>query len=102
MTRNHLKNGHKKTVGTDFDQFCAACELIFSRPIKCCSRENRILKNAVLELKKPEMLLRKLKFTEIRIWHYIRAIACRGNHVFEKSMFPINKKNISSFDCQAK
>ncbi len=38
MTRNHLKNGHKKTKGTDFNQFCAACELIFSRPIKCCSR----------------------------------------------------------------
>ena len=38
MTRNHLNNRHKKTIGTDFDQFCAACELIFSRPIKCCSR----------------------------------------------------------------
>ena len=38
MTRNHLKNGHKKTIGSDFDQFCAAYELIFSRPIKCCSR----------------------------------------------------------------
>ena len=38
MTRNHLNNGHEKTIGTDFDQFCAACELIFSKPIKCCSR----------------------------------------------------------------
>jgi hypothetical protein len=60
VTRNHLKNGHKKTRGTDFDQFCAACELIFSRPIKCCSRIYNIEKmlpwnekilNAAQELK---------------------------------------------------
>ncbi len=29
MTRKYRKNGHKMTIGTDFDQFCAACELIF-------------------------------------------------------------------------
>jgi len=39
VTRKHLKNGHKKTIGTDFDQFCAACELIFSRPIKKAALE---------------------------------------------------------------
>jgi hypothetical protein len=32
------KPGHKMTIGTDFDQFCAACELLFLYPIKCCSR----------------------------------------------------------------
>ena len=44
MTRNHRKNGHKMTIGTDFDQFCAACELIFLCPIKCCSRIYNIKK----------------------------------------------------------
>jgi len=29
VTRKYRKNGHKMTIGTDFDQFCAACELIF-------------------------------------------------------------------------
>ena len=52
MTRNHLNNGHKKTIGTDSDQFCAACELIFSRPIKCCSRIYNIEKKLSWNKKK--------------------------------------------------
>jgi hypothetical protein len=59
VKRNHLNNGFKKNIGTDSDQFCAACELIFSRPIKCCSRIYNIekcclgikKKNAAQEIK---------------------------------------------------
>ncbi len=48
MTRDHRKNGHKMTIGTDFDQFCAACELIFCVLLNA-ALEYIILKNAVLE-----------------------------------------------------
>jgi hypothetical protein len=44
------KAGHKMTIGTDFDQFCAAREFLFLGLIKCCSRKYQI-KNAVLEFR---------------------------------------------------
>ena len=50
------------TIGTDFDQFCAACELLFWGLIKCCSRIYQI-KNAVLEF-------RKIKFCSGMIFFY--------------------------------
>ena len=43
------KAGHKMTIGTDFDQFCAACELIFCVLLNA-ALEYIALKNAVLEL----------------------------------------------------
>ncbi len=42
------KPGHKMNIGTDFNQFCAACELIFCVPLNA-ALEYIILKNAVLE-----------------------------------------------------
>ena len=44
------KAGHKMTIGTDFDQFCAARELLFLGIIKCCSKKYQI-KNAVKEFR---------------------------------------------------
>ncbi len=38
------------TIGTDFDQFCAARELLFWGLIKCCYKKY-IIKNAVLEFR---------------------------------------------------
>ena len=38
------------TIGTDFDQFCAARELLFLGLIKCCSKKYKI-KNAVKEFR---------------------------------------------------
>ncbi len=93
MTRNHLKNGHKKTIVTDFDQFCAACELIVSRPIKCCSRIYNIEKmlsweikklNAAQELKiyrNLDLVLNSLQSAAAR-WH--QRPSWPWNHVFEK------------------
>ncbi len=59
-TRNHLKSGHKKTIGTDFDQFCAGRELIFSRPIKYCSRKQNI-KKCCLGIKKTSNAAQEIK-----------------------------------------
>jgi hypothetical protein len=42
------KPGHKMTIWTDFDQFCAACELIFCVLLNA-ALEYILLKNAVLE-----------------------------------------------------
>jgi hypothetical protein len=61
VTRNHLKNGHKKTIGTDVDRFCAAHELIFSRPIKCCSGKQN-MKKCCLGIKKNSNAAQEIKF----------------------------------------
>jgi len=96
VTRNHLINRHKMTIGTDFDQFCAACELIFSRPIKCCSRIYNIRKmlswnkqkiNAAQEItiyKNSDSTLISLQSAAAR-WH--QRPNWPWNHVFEKSRY---------------
>jgi len=66
VTRNRLKCHHKMPIGTDFEQFCAARELIFSALLNV-ALENAWIKNAVLEQEKLKMLLWKTGFTENRI-----------------------------------
>ncbi len=53
-------------IGTDFEQFCAARELIFSALLNV-ALEYAWIKNAVLEQEKFKMLLWKTGFTENRI-----------------------------------
>jgi hypothetical protein len=66
VTRNRLKCHHKMPIGTDFEQFCAARELIFSA-LWNAALEYAWIKNAVLEQEKFKMLLWKTGFTENRI-----------------------------------
>ena len=96
VTRNHLKNGHKKTIGTDFYQFCAACELIFSRPIKCCSRKYNIKKcclgienklNAAREIKNYRNSDWALKFLQSAAARWHQRPSWPWNHIFEKSRY---------------
>jgi len=53
-------------IETDFEQFCAARELIFSALLNV-ALEHAWIKNAVLEQEKFKMLLWKTGFTENRI-----------------------------------
>ncbi len=53
-------------IGTDFEQFCAACELIFSALLNV-ALEYAWIKSVVLEQEKFKMLLWKTEFTENRI-----------------------------------
>ena len=90
------KNGHKTTIGTDFNQFCAACELFFLCPIKCCSRICNIKKcclginkkiNAAQEFKiykKSDLALSSLQSAAAR-WH--QGPSWPYNHVFKKSRY---------------
>jgi len=96
VTRNHLKKWQWKTIGTDFDQFCAVCELIFSRPIKCCSRIYDPKKSCLRVNKKLNAALQtKIYRNSDSALHSLQGAAARWrqrpnwpyNHVFEKSRY---------------